>query len=123
MARFEGRDLFARYSSFPNRVLQFVDRLLRRSGSQDCTFLNNRQLAAKARNVSDNVSRQNHHRVVTCRFRKQVMKTNSFFGIQPGGGLVNDDQFWLTDQSLRNTQTLPHASGKPAYALASGAGK
>ena len=45
------------------------------------------------------------------------MKTNSFFGIQAGGRFINDNELRLTDQRLRNSQTLPHAARKSAESL------
>ena len=47
------------------------------------------------------------------------MKANSLFGIQAGGRFINDDELRLTDQSLRDSQTLPHASRKSAESLLS----
>ena len=45
---------------------------------------------------------------------EQIPKAHTFLGIKTGGRLVDDEEFRIIEQRLRDAESLAHAAGKSA---------
>ena len=85
---------------------------MRRAFEAQLAARQHRHARAQIGHVIDDVGGQDHHHVLA-NARQQVEEAVALFRIEARGGFVDDDQFGLADQRLRNAEALaqmqPHA--------------
>jgi hypothetical protein len=79
------------------------------AGPDDASAGDDCHAGTEIRDVFDNVRREDHDHVLAD-LGQQVEEAVAFFGIEAGGGLVDDDQLRLANERLRDAEPLPHAT-------------
>ena len=70
----------------------------------------------RSRHVGNNVRRENDDDVLPDR-AQQIVKAHALFRIESGSWLVDDDQLRISQQRLRDSESLLHASRETAQRL------
>ena len=76
-------------------------------------FRNEGDISGGGFHVGNDVSGENHD-AFAGKVRKQVAEADAFFGIEPGGRFVDDEQLRIVEQGLGDADTLLHSPGEPA---------
>ena len=100
----------------PDPPLDLTDQIRRRALKLNPAIGDHRHLRAQVGHIIDNMGRQDH-RLFFADLGQQVVKAIALFRVQPGGGLVDDQQFRIAKQRLGNPEALAHAAGIAGHRL------
>ena len=101
---------------FQTRPFSACDQRSRIARGVNPSLMNDRHVAAQIAHVGDDVRGENDDDVLADG-AEQVVKAHALFGIEAGGGLVDDDEPRISQQRLRDAEALLHAAGKAAQRL------
>ena len=83
------------------------DEILRRALQLDAPRRQHCHAWAQIGDILDDMGRQDHHDILAD-FGQQIEEAVAFLRVETGGGFVDDDQFGIADQRLRDAEALPH---------------
>ena len=116
MALLEAGQLFLVDKARPDLAADFVDQFLGLAAQQQMALVDDGHVGAQVGHVGHDVGRQDH-RLVFADIGQQIMEAHALLRVEPGRRLVDDDQFRVAQQGLRDAEALAHATGKAAQAL------
>ena len=80
------------------------------------SLMNDGHVAAQVADVGDDVRGENDDDVLADG-AEQIVEAHALFGVEAGGGLVDDDEPRIAQQRLRDAEALLHAAGIAAQRL------
>src|SRR6266478_684791 len=95
--------------ALPNAALQLCNSSFRFSLKEHFALMNDRHVGAEIHHVLDDVRRQYDDDLFSD-LRKQIVEAVAFAGIETRSRLIHNEQLRTAQQSLRDPETLPHAT-------------
>ena len=114
-------ELGAGDDNLPDFSCDLREKSFRRAVSEELTVSENGDIGGHGFDVGDDVRRENDN-ALTGKFREKIAKAHAFFGIEAGGGLVNDEQLRIVEERLGDADALAHAAGISAERALGGVG-
>ena len=94
----------------PDSAFDSLQESFRRGVGDERALRDQRDVGGRGFHVGDDVGGENDD-AFAGEFREQVAEAHALFGIEAGGGFVDDEQLGIVEQSLRDADALLHASG------------
>jgi hypothetical protein len=114
--------LGAGYNDFPNFSSDLREEGFRSAVSEKLAVRENGDIRGNGFNVGDDVRRENDD-ALAGKFGKKIAKTDALFGIEAGGGFIDDEELGIVEERLRDADALAHAAGIAAERALGGVGE
>ncbi len=93
----------------PDTALQAADQVQRCAFKLDAATGQNGHARAQVGDIFDDVGGQDDDHILAD-LGQQVQEAVALFGVETGGGFIDDDQLRIADEGLRNAETLAHTA-------------
>src|SRR5690625_1519803 len=100
----------------PNLSFQAANGIIWAPFKQNLALADDGHARTQVGDIGNDMRGQNDHHSFT-NLGQQIEKAVALFGVQPGGGLVNNNEFRLANQCLGDAKAPPHAARKRAQLL------
>jgi hypothetical protein len=94
-------------------TLRLPEQLFRRGKGHESPPSNDGDLSRDGLDVRHDMRRENHDSPVR-NLRQEIAEPDALLGIEPHGGLIDDDEPGISEESLGDPDPLPHPAGVTA---------